>query len=437
MSVVLRSYWGGGSGGCHAYEHRGVVIDIRRATGAALQGPPPPPLQEAGGVASHCSNARTCCKLAFTCTATLCGGVDCGWAPLTQSSPRVDLCEHIPAVTCFMACCALPRTSSSGPARHPPSTSLLQRRRAKALTRPLAALPHQHAVKSLSPTAPAHLQQINTPATVRTPRCCGARSTTYLPEDQGLARLRPVSCHNSSPSQPRRRPSRGPEGAVPPLTDKLPSSKATSPRAGGRPSRARATGMAVRSNAALRALLSVSVPRAGTGGSACLPTPGCGGGAAVGEAWPATSNAVTFSLGSGYELSPSQQEHHRLQHIQGQRKAAAGAAGRRWSSSMSSSGEVHTGRFPAGVPPTLRVRGGSGAPSPAMWRRQLQGTAVRPFSTVVSFPLAQTGEGISECELVEWFIKVRRHKARVQQRHAEVHCMCAWPIRVGNIVLLC
>lgn len=27
--------------------------------------------------------------------------------------------------------------------------------------------------------------------------------------------------------------------------------------------------------------------------------------------------------------------------------------------------------------------------------------------TVVSFPLAQTGEGISECELMQWFVKVR------------------------------
>eukprot|EP00879_Flechtneria_rotunda_P008830 GHRR01009250.1.p1 GENE.GHRR01009250.1~~GHRR01009250.1.p1 ORF type:complete len:136 (+),score=13.85 GHRR01009250.1:424-831(+) len=28
-----------------------------------------------------------------------------------------------------------------------------------------------------------------------------------------------------------------------------------------------------------------------------------------------------------------------------------------------------------------------------------------PWSTVVSFPLAQTGEGISECELMQWFVK--------------------------------
>lgn len=30
--------------------------------------------------------------------------------------------------------------------------------------------------------------------------------------------------------------------------------------------------------------------------------------------------------------------------------------------------------------------------------------------SIVSFPLAQTGEGISECELIQWFIKVRRLK---------------------------
>lgn len=31
-----------------------------------------------------------------------------------------------------------------------------------------------------------------------------------------------------------------------------------------------------------------------------------------------------------------------------------------------------------------------------------------PPGRVVSFPLAQTGEGISECELVTWHVKVRR-----------------------------
>lgn len=30
----------------------------------------------------------------------------------------------------------------------------------------------------------------------------------------------------------------------------------------------------------------------------------------------------------------------------------------------------------------------------------------RSYATVVSYPLAQTGEGISECEMVTWFVKV-------------------------------
>ncbi|GAX77825.1 hypothetical protein CEUSTIGMA_g5268.t1 [Chlamydomonas eustigma] len=33
----------------------------------------------------------------------------------------------------------------------------------------------------------------------------------------------------------------------------------------------------------------------------------------------------------------------------------------------------------------------------------LQGRAY--YGTVVSLPLAQTGEGISECELIQWFVK--------------------------------
>jgi hypothetical protein len=32
--------------------------------------------------------------------------------------------------------------------------------------------------------------------------------------------------------------------------------------------------------------------------------------------------------------------------------------------------------------------------------------ARRSYGTLVQFPLAQTGEGISECELVQWFVKV-------------------------------
>jgi hypothetical protein len=31
---------------------------------------------------------------------------------------------------------------------------------------------------------------------------------------------------------------------------------------------------------------------------------------------------------------------------------------------------------------------------------------LRGYGTLVQFPLAQTGEGISECELVQWFVKV-------------------------------
>lgn len=34
-------------------------------------------------------------------------------------------------------------------------------------------------------------------------------------------------------------------------------------------------------------------------------------------------------------------------------------------------------------------------------------TSASPCGLVVSFPLAQTGEGISECELMQWFVKVR------------------------------
>ncbi|GFH30140.1 lipoyl-binding domain-containing protein, partial [Haematococcus lacustris] len=31
--------------------------------------------------------------------------------------------------------------------------------------------------------------------------------------------------------------------------------------------------------------------------------------------------------------------------------------------------------------------------------------SARGASSLVSLPLAQTGEGISECELVQWFVK--------------------------------
>jgi hypothetical protein len=33
-------------------------------------------------------------------------------------------------------------------------------------------------------------------------------------------------------------------------------------------------------------------------------------------------------------------------------------------------------------------------------------SSAAPWGSVVSFPLAQTGEGISECELMQWFVKV-------------------------------
>ena len=29
-----------------------------------------------------------------------------------------------------------------------------------------------------------------------------------------------------------------------------------------------------------------------------------------------------------------------------------------------------------------------------------------PFSSLIHFPLAQTGEGIKECELIQWFVEV-------------------------------
>lgn len=38
--------------------------------------------------------------------------------------------------------------------------------------------------------------------------------------------------------------------------------------------------------------------------------------------------------------------------------------------------------------------------------------------SVVSFPLAQTGEGISECELMQWFVKVGADCAASTHTHA-------------------
>lgn len=37
----------------------------------------------------------------------------------------------------------------------------------------------------------------------------------------------------------------------------------------------------------------------------------------------------------------------------------------------------------------------------------LHSSAALRASSIVSFPLAQTGEGIKECELTEWYVEVR------------------------------
>ena len=39
----------------------------------------------------------------------------------------------------------------------------------------------------------------------------------------------------------------------------------------------------------------------------------------------------------------------------------------------------------------------------------LHTSAAPAASSVISFPLAQTGEGIKECELTEWYVKVQAH----------------------------
>jgi hypothetical protein len=66
------------------------------------------------------------------------------------------------------------------------------------------------------------------------------------------------------------------------------------------------------------------------------------------------------------------------------------------------------------------------------WQREAVAVGARAFhvstprlqsGSVVSFPLAQTGEGISECELMQWFVKV---------------CVCvlaAWVATAGRLVL--
>lgn len=68
---------------------------------------------------------------------------------------------------------------------------------------------------------------------------------------------------------------------------------------------------------------------------------------------------------------------------------------------------------------------GRGSPCPANFRS---------FAKLVAFPLAQTGEGISECELVSWSVKVRRlcacgkfgHSLR-KSAHADISAPCQRP----------
>ncbi|MFS7924350.1 putative dihydrolipoyllysine-residue (2-methylpropanoyl)transferase [Helianthus anomalus] len=37
--------------------------------------------------------------------------------------------------------------------------------------------------------------------------------------------------------------------------------------------------------------------------------------------------------------------------------------------------------------------------------------ALERVDNIIDIPLAQTGEGIAECELLKWFVKVRFNKA--------------------------
>ena len=41
----------------------------------------------------------------------------------------------------------------------------------------------------------------------------------------------------------------------------------------------------------------------------------------------------------------------------------------------------------------------------------LHTSAPQAASNIISFPLAQTGEGIKECELTEWYVKVKAHNS--------------------------
>lgn len=43
----------------------------------------------------------------------------------------------------------------------------------------------------------------------------------------------------------------------------------------------------------------------------------------------------------------------------------------------------------------------------------LHTSAAPKASSIISFPLAQTGEGIKECELTEWYVQVRTHRLKL------------------------
>ena len=60
---------------------------------------------------------------------------------------------------------------------------------------------------------------------------------------------------------------------------------------------------------------------------------------------------------------------------------------------------------------------------PPPWRHVStpQRCFLRRNATIVSFPLAQTGEGISECELLQWFVKVGMMDRRAFSE-AHEHC---------------
>lgn len=109
-------------------------------------------------------------------------------------------------------------------------------------------------------------------------------------------------------------------------------------------------------------------------------------------------------------------------------------AARRCAGSAASSARAATAALATcAAPPSAWDRARSGAPGP--WRapsplpgaaagaqlrsaRALRSSAAAAEGRVVSFPLAQTGEGISECELVSWHVKVTRGAAVAADEHA-------------------